>query len=92
MSFKQWCKSWLTRAAARSRRASPRKYGLRPTLELLENRSLPSSLTLASVSPLTADIHASAHTVMTLAMNAASKHGGPAGSADGGPAGSSGGL
>jgi hypothetical protein len=78
MWWKQWCKSWLTRAPRRSRKASPRQRSLRPTVELLEGRSLPPSLTAASVSPLTTDIHAGAHTVLTLAMHKPPSGGGPA--------------
>jgi hypothetical protein len=63
MWVKLWCKSWLTAAARSSRKASPRQRGVRPTLEVLEGRSLPSSLTLASVSPVT-NIHSAAHSVL----------------------------
>jgi hypothetical protein len=77
-----WCKSWLTAAARRSRKASPRQRSARPTLEVLEGRSLPSSLTLAGLSPLTADIHAGAHSVPPLAMHTVRHPGGGGGPGD----------
>jgi hypothetical protein len=64
MWFKQWCRNWLPAAARNSRNALPRRRRVRPTLEVLEGRSLPSSLTLANVSPMTTDIHGG-HKVLT---------------------------
>jgi hypothetical protein len=71
MSLPSWL-YWLTRGfphnrdgrTRRPRPPRPQRHGLRLTLERLEDRTLPSSYTAASVSDLIADI------------NAANKHGG----------------
>ena len=66
----------LTAVARRNRTAPSKHRSLRPTLEVLEGRSLPSSLTLASVASAT-DIHGDAHTVLM-----GNKHGNPSGPGD----------
>src|SRR6516225_4814267 len=71
MSLPSWL-HWLTRGfphnrdgrTRRPRPPGPQRHGPRLTLEQLEDRTLPSSYTAASVSDLIADI------------NAANKHGG----------------
>src|ERR1700756_3202171 len=60
MWFNELCKRWLGRSAT-VRRAwvpAPRRRGLRLTLEQLEDRTVPSNFTAASVSDLIADINA----------------------------------
>src|ERR1700756_2535040 len=60
MWFNELCKRWLGRSAT-VRRAwvpAPRRRGLRLTLERLEDRTVPSTFTAASVSDLIADINA----------------------------------
>jgi hypothetical protein len=66
MWLNEWYKRQLGRLAAGRgvRPTAPRRRGLRPTLEPLEDRTLPSAYTAASVADLIADI------------NAANKHGG----------------
>jgi hypothetical protein len=49
---------WLARPARVKRQPTRRRRGLRPTLEQLEHRTVPSNFTAASVSDLIADINA----------------------------------
>ncbi len=60
MSLKELCRRWLDwpRRSRVVRRQTPRRRGLRLSLERLEDRSLPSSYTAATVSDLIANINA----------------------------------
>jgi hypothetical protein len=74
MWLNEWYKSRLGRSATDrgTRPPAPRRHGLRPTLEQLEDRTLPSNYTAASVSDLIADIkaannHGEANTITLVA-------------------------
>src|SRR5438132_10673030 len=63
MWLKEFSKGWLARWVAGAESSKPRRQtaprrGLRLTLEQLEDRTVPSSFTAASVSDLIADINA----------------------------------
>src|SRR5437588_9167341 len=58
MWLSKLCQRWLARTASVRRPPTPRHRGLRLTLEQLEDRTVPSSFTAASVSDLIADINA----------------------------------
>jgi hypothetical protein len=58
MWLSQLCQCWLARTAGARRTPTPRRHGLRLSLEPLEDRTVPSSFTAANVSDLIADINA----------------------------------
>jgi hypothetical protein len=66
MRLKNWLQNWLSRPlmGRRARQTAPRRRGRLLVLEQLEDRTVPSNFTAASVADLIADI------------NAANKHGG----------------
>jgi hypothetical protein len=81
MSLMNWSRRWLARVGLGRRKQSPRKGRPLPALELLEDRSLPSSFTLAAVSTVTLSSN-SAHTPLADVMHSGSKHGGGGGPGD----------
>ena len=58
MWLEKLCQRWLAGSAVGRRSPTPRRRGLRLTLEPLEDRIVPSTFTAASVSDLIADIKA----------------------------------